>query len=151
MENPQSLRSGGQGDLTTKQNIHTAKAIMRFNPMEDGFGITHQPTLGSEVSYTKGTYKRDKDYYRYRFIGTADNIQWIGSADHITRFQSGTHSADYTSYAIFLDDNLQYGKLNLRPGIRLDRDDFVNRTNIAPRITGTYDVFGNNETLLIAG
>ncbi len=101
MENPQSLRSGGQGDLTTKQNIHTAKAIMRFNPMEDGFGITHQPTLGSEVSYTKGTYKRDKDYYRYRFIGTADNIQWIGSADHITRFQSGTHSADYTSYAIF--------------------------------------------------
>ncbi|MDF4405650.1 hypothetical protein P3471_24215, partial [Vibrio parahaemolyticus] len=51
-KNPQSLRSGGQGDLTTKQNIHTAKAVMRFNPIEDGFGITHQPTLGSEVSYT---------------------------------------------------------------------------------------------------
>ncbi|CAG9410359.1 TPA: secretin and TonB N-terminal domain-containing protein [Providencia alcalifaciens] len=150
-KNPQSLRSGGQGDLTTEQRVHSAKAVMRLNTMTDGLGITHQPTLGSEVAYTKGTYKRDKDYYRYRFIGIADYMEYIGSAQNITRFQAGTHSADYTNYAIFLDDNLQYGQLTLRPGLRLDRDDFVNRTNVAPRLSGTYDLFGDNQTLLIAG
>lgn len=120
--------------------------------MEDGLGITHKPTIGSELSYTKGTYKRDSDFYRYNYSGVIDkNDYWNGQLTNVTRFQAGKHSADYTNYALFLDDNLQYGKLTLRPGIRLDRDDFVSRTNIAPRLSGSYDIFGDNSTLLIAG
>ena len=33
----------------------------------------------------------------------------------------------HTNYAIYVDDNLQYKRLTLRPGIRLDRDDFVQK------------------------
>ncbi|WP_318837227.1 MULTISPECIES: secretin and TonB N-terminal domain-containing protein [unclassified Providencia] len=151
-DNRKYLRSGGQGDLISEQNSQTAKAVMRFTSMEDGLGITHKPTIGSELSYTKGTYKRDSDFYRYNYSGVIDkNDYWNGQLTNITRFQAGKHSADYTNYALFLDDNLQYGKLTLRPGIRLDRDDFVSRTNIAPRFSGSYDIFGDNSTLLIAG
>ncbi|MEW2741488.1 secretin and TonB N-terminal domain-containing protein [Providencia sp. PROV130] len=151
-DNRKYLRSGGQGDLISEQNSQTAKAVMRFTSMEDGLGITHKPTIGSELSYTKGTYKRDSDFYRYNYSGVIDkNDYWNGQLANVTRFQAGKHSADYTNYALFLDDNLQYGKLTLRPGIRLDRDDFVSRTNIAPRLSGSYDIFGDNSTLLIAG
>ncbi|EJD6047706.1 secretin and TonB N-terminal domain-containing protein [Providencia rettgeri] len=151
-DNRKYLRSGGQGDLISEQNSQTAKAVMRFTSMEDGLGITHKPTIGSELSYTKGTYKRDSDFYRYNYSGVIDkNDYWNGQLTNVTRFQAGKHSADYTNYALFLDDNLQYGKLTLRPGIRLDRDDFVSRTNIAPRLSGSYDIFGDNSTLLIAG
>ncbi|EFE53011.1 TonB-dependent receptor plug domain protein [Providencia rettgeri DSM 1131] len=151
-DNRKYLRSGGQGDLISEQNSQTAKAVMRFTSMEDGLGITHKPTIGSELSYTKGTYKRDSNFYRYNYSGVIDkNDYWNGQLTNITRFQAGKHSADYTNYALFLDDNLQYGKLTLRPGIRLDRDDFVSRTNIAPRFSGSYDIFGDNSTLLIAG
>lgn len=151
-DNRKYLRSGGQGDLISEQNSQTAKAVMRFTSMEDELGITHKPTIGSELSYTKGTYKRDSDFYRYNYSGVIDkNDYWNGQLTNVTRFQAGKHSADYTNYALFLDDNLQYGKLTLRPGIRLDRDDFVSRTNIAPRLSGSYDIFGDNSTLLIAG
>ncbi|MDD9341091.1 MAG: TonB-dependent receptor plug domain-containing protein [Providencia heimbachae] len=144
--------SGGLGDLESKQKNHGLKTVMRFNAQEDGLGLTHMPTLGAEVNYTKGTYVRDNDYFRYTYSGDIDeNEIYTGHLSNITRFQKGSYSADYTNYALFLDDSIQYGKLILRPGVRLDRDDFVNRTNIAPRLSGTYDVFGDSKTQIIAG
>ncbi|QCJ68934.1 TonB-dependent receptor [Providencia heimbachae] len=144
--------SGGLGDLESKQKNHGLKTVMRFNAQEDGLGLTHTPTLGAEVNYTKGTYVRDNDYFRYTYSGDIDeNEIYTGHLSNITRFQKGSYSADYTNYALFLDDSIQYGKLILRPGVRLDRDDFVNRTNIAPRLSGTYDVFGDSKTQIIAG
>lgn len=144
--------SGGLGDLESKQKNHGLKTVMRFNTQEDGLGLTHTPTLGAEVNYTKGTYVRDNDYFRYTYSGDIDeNEIYTGHLSNITRFQKGSYSADYTNYALFLDDSIQYGKLILRPGVRLDRDDFVNRTNIAPRLSGTYDVFGDSKTQIIAG
>ncbi|MGJ3355492.1 secretin and TonB N-terminal domain-containing protein [Providencia sp. Je.9.19] len=143
--------SGGLGDLESKQKTHGLKTVMRFNSLEDGLGLTHQPTMGAEVNYTKGTYVRDQDYLRYTYSGNLIKDDYSGSLTNINRFQKGSYSADYTNYAIFLDDSIQYGKLTLRPGIRLDRDDFVNRTNIAPRLSGVYDVFGDSKTQIIAG
>lgn len=143
--------SGGLGDLESKQNTQSLKTVMRFNPQEDSLGFTHQPTAGAEVNYTKGTYVRDHDYFQYTYSGNLMGDDYSGTLTNISRFKKGSYSADYTNYAIFLDDNIQYGKLTLRPGVRLDRDDFVNRTNVAPRISGTYDLFGDKKTLLIAG
>lgn len=143
--------SGGLGDLESKQNTHSLKTVMRFNPQEDNLGLTHQPTAGAEINYTKGTYVRDHDYFQYTYSGNLMGDDYSGSLTNISRFKKGSYSADYTNYAIFLDDNIQFGKLTLRPGVRLDRDDFVNRTNVAPRLSGTYDLFGDKKTLLIAG
>lgn len=144
--------SGGLGDLESKQKTHGLKTVMRFDPKEDALGLTHTSTLGTEANYTKGTYVRDRDYFRYTYTGEIglDNM-YSGYLSNITRFRQGSYSADYTNYAIFLDDSIQYGKLTLRPGVRLDRDDFVNRTNIAPRLSGIYDVFGDGKTQIIAG
>ncbi|MBS0849417.1 TonB-dependent receptor [Citrobacter sp. JGM124] len=151
--NTLELNSGGLGDLVTRQKNNSLKTVMRFDSMEDGSGLTHSPTLGGELAYTKGTFKRDEDYYRYTYQGTIDKKTdiYYGSLDYITRFRSGEYSADYTSYALFLDDNIEFGKLTLRPGVRLDRDDFVNQTNVAPRLSGVYDVFGDSHTQIIAG
>ncbi|MTC61287.1 TonB-dependent receptor plug domain-containing protein [Providencia rustigianii] len=144
--------SGGLGDLISQQRSQSAKAVMRFNPLEDGLGATHKPTVGTEISYTKGIYKRDKDYIQYTFTGNVDKDDMFnGMLWNAARFKAGKYTADYTNYALFLDDTIEYGRLTLRPGIRLDRDDFVSRTNIAPRLTGTYDVFGNGKTQIIAG
>ena len=149
------INSGGLGDLVSQQKNNNLKTVMRFDSVEDGLGLTHSPTLGGELAYTKGTYKRDQDYYRYTYQGQFEQIGDIrsfeGSLNHITRFQAGSYSANYTSYALFLDDNIEYGKLTLRPGVRLDRDDFVNQTNVAPRLSGVYDLFGDGSTQIIGG
>ncbi|MCG9535125.1 TonB-dependent receptor [Providencia huaxiensis] len=146
------LNSGGLGDLESKQNTHSLKTVMRFNEQEDSLGLSHKPTMGAEVNYTKGTYVRDNDYLRYTYAGMVDSDDnYNGYLHNITRFKAGSYSADYTNYALFLDDTIQVGKVTLRPGIRLDRDDLVGRNNIAPRLSGTYDVFGDGATQFIAG
>lgn len=149
-KNPQQISSGGQGDLKSKQETYNAKSIMRFNPVEWG-AVSHQPTTGFEISRTKGSYIRDKTYYNYTYTGSTWDDQWMGSLEQTTRFLAGTHDASYTNYSIYLDDNIQYKRLTLRPGIRLDRDDFVQKNNIAPRLSGTYDIWGTGNTLIIGG
>ena len=56
------------------------------------------------------------------------------------RFLAGTHNASYTNYSFFIDDNIQYKRLTLRPGVRLDRDDFVQKTT--PTCLSATTIFG---------
>ncbi|CAM3596268.1 MULTISPECIES: TonB-dependent receptor [Yersinia] len=142
--------NGGQGDLITRQNSATAKGVLRFNQFET-LGMFHSPNVGFEVNKTEARYQRDRDYYRYRFYGSPDWLTSDTQPSNITRFRAGTYKADYTSYALFLDDSMQYGRLTVRPGVRVDRDDFVGQTNIAPRLSSSLDIFGTGNTVLIAG
>ncbi|HDL6852467.1 TPA: TonB-dependent receptor [Yersinia enterocolitica] len=148
--NPQFYNNGGQGDLTTRQNSASAKGVLRFNEF-NALGLQHSPNLGFELNKTTARYIRDRDYYRYKFSAAADDIASLTEASYITRFRAGNYEAGYTNYALFLDDSMQYSRLTVRPGVRLDRDDFVQKTNIAPRLSSSLDLFGTGNTVLIAG
>lgn len=144
-----TYNSGGVGDLKTTQKNTNFKTKLQFRPIQ--FGATlHEPKVGFEYSKTKGIYERDKDYYRYNFyyfnMQPYMNDYWSTSV-----FEAGHHSASYTNYAAYLDDTIKYQRLTIRPGIRLDYDDFVKEANFAPRITTSYDLLGNGQTNIIAG
>ncbi|MCS4308764.1 hypothetical protein M2404_003126 [Rheinheimera pacifica] len=53
--------------------------------------------------------------------------------------------------ALYLTDQLAIGKLTLNLGLRYNTDNFFKNHNIAPRISGGYDVFGDSDTLLTFG
>lgn len=141
--------SGGIGDLKTTQKSTNLKTKLQFHPMQIG-AIIHEPKVGIEYSRTKGIYQRDKDYYRYNFylldMKPFMNDYWSSSV-----FEAGRHSASYTNYAAYIDDTIKYQRLTLRPGLRLDYDDFVKEANFAPRFTASYDLLGNGNTNIIAG
>lgn len=147
---PTSYNSGGQGDLESKQGTYSGKAIMRFHAFNLG-ATSHQPTMGLEYAHTKGEYIRDKAYYSYFYSGMTMGDQWNGALSQSTRYQEGKHSATYSNIAAYIDDNIQYKRLTLRPGVRFERDDFVRRLNISPRLSATYDLWGTGDTLLIGG
>lgn len=144
-----SYNSGGIGNLKTTQKSTNLKTKLQFRPIQLS-GTIHEPKLGLEYSKTKGIYQRDKDYYRYNFyylnMGPWMNDYWSTSV-----FEAGRHSASYTNYAAYVDDTIKYHRLTLRPGIRMDYDDFVKEANFAPRITASYDVLGDGKTNIIAG
>lgn len=144
-----SYNSGGIGDLKTTQKSTNLKTKLQFRPIQLS-GTIHEPKLGLEYNKTKGIYQRDKDYYRYNFyylnMGPWMNDYWSTSV-----FEAGRHSASYTNYAAYVDDTIKYHRLTLRPGIRMDYDDFVKEANFAPRITASYDVLGDGKTNIIAG
>ncbi len=74
--------------------------------------------------------------------------QWAG-----TRMEYGAGKLELTEhkYALYITDNIQFGKLGLRPGLRLEGDDYMEKKNLAPRFAGDYDVFSDRSTVLVFG
>jgi hypothetical protein len=51
----------------------------------------------------------------------------------------------------YLTDTIEVGNFNLNLGVRVDYDDFLKNVNIAPRLSGGYQLFGETDTLLTFG
>ena len=150
------FNSGGSGDLKTQQNNVSFKNKLTFNPIMWGM-VQHAPTLGFEIAQIKARYIRDNNFFRYSYNGFHDDkgniigVMEPGEPSYVTAFENGKHKADYTTNSYFMDDTMEYGKFTLRPGLRIDYDDFIRHANLAPRLVGSYDVQGNGNTLLSAG
>ena len=54
-------------------------------------------------------------------------------------------------WALYLEDDMRYRRLSLRPGIRVDSDNYMDQTTISPRFAAELDVLGNGSTLVTAG
>lgn len=145
-DNNFEVKSGGMGDLRTKQKNTNLKGKFTFTPF-NWFDIMHQPKTGFEYTKTKASYIRNRDYFRYNYLDY--NGMWGGWM--INAFKKGKYDADYQNYTLYADDTMTYHRLTIQPGIRVDYDDFIKNYNIAPRVSATYDVFGTKQTNLIAG
>lgn len=66
-------------------------------------------------------------------------------------YKAGVIELDQTSYALWLQDEIQIGRLNLRPGLRLDGDDYMDKKTLAPRLAASYDLLGDGRTVFSAG
>lgn len=148
--NPVQYHSGGVGNLTTKQNNWGFKSKLEFMPI-NWLNVTHEPSMGFELTKTKARYIRNEDFYRYTYTGTWDSLPWLSFADHASVFQAGRYQASYDNYTLFADDTMQYGRLTVRPGIRIDYDSFIKDANLAPRLVTSFDAFGNGNTVLTTG
>ncbi|WP_171257551.1 TonB-dependent receptor [Acinetobacter qingfengensis] len=77
-----------------------------------------------------------------------DGEQYVGSR---FLYPAKTINDDYTNYAIYLQDSMTWGRLELTPGVRVSMDDFLGNLNIAPRFAISYDVFGDRSSRIFAG
>ncbi|CZE49885.1 TonB-dependent receptor plug domain-containing protein [Campylobacter geochelonis] len=67
--------------------------------------------------------------------------------DQATRYKGKTKK-NITSYGIYAQDKVKFKNLTARFGLRMDKDTFFNNTNIAPRLSLTYDIFDDETSLL---
>jgi hypothetical protein len=51
----------------------------------------------------------------------------------------------------YTQNSFELGSLNVRSGLRFDHNDFLERWNVSPRFHFGYDLFDDNETMLIMG
>lgn len=57
----------------------------------------------------------------------------------------------YNDYAFYLQDSVNIQRLELTPGVRVQYDDFLKNTTVAPRFAASLDVFGDKRTRLFGG
>ena len=66
-------------------------------------------------------------------------------------YSAGYFEVKLKEWSVFAEDDIRWGRWSFRPGIRIDGDDLMDKTTIAPRFAMSWDVLGNQDTLLTGG
>ncbi|RJL51336.1 TonB-dependent receptor plug domain-containing protein [Pectobacterium carotovorum] len=157
-------RIGGYGTFSTEKKTTTLKQDYELNPAFL-LGMTHQVDFGWQADFASAQYRRFQDAYTATVASNATYInpgvvclpgdsqcipgeQFAGTR---TLYPARSVQASYNSYAVYLQDSMSYGRLEVTPGVRVSYDDFLENLNFAPRFSASYDVFGDRSTRLFGG
>ncbi len=167
ISNTSRSAEGSFGDIeqTQRSAIYSLKAD--WLPKEL-FGMEHRFTTGLELSTQQALWERPQEASATTGF-TRDNgtscagisgscsvgrllngasRQWSSTR---TVYAAGDVEASENKYALFAQDEMVLGRLTLRPGLRLEGEDYMDQKTLAPRFTVRYDLFGDGNTLLTAG
>jgi len=159
-------KEGGYGDLYRENvgiEIHPS-ITTRF----DTESTTHITTLGIQYSWDQARQERPDDVFTYynsydpindpSDSTTIDcSLDPVGCIEGEQQFRSrwiypaASTVVDVNQVATYLEYELEWWRLNLRPGLRYSTDDLQDNSNLAPRMAASFDLFGDGETLLIGG
>jgi len=156
---------GAGGDLEQKQKTYSWNLDFEFKPFDIG-KTRHQINSGLVLSRTSamyaspdkainaGVYSLDGSKCKDGDPTCSQDDSFNGNGQYIG-YQiisgPGKSEVDVTSFGFYVEDNIEVGKWKIRPGVRVDGDDWMKKITVAPRFTVTYDLFGNGNTLISAG
>ena len=152
---------GGYGTYATEKRTTTLKQDYELNPFSLA-GIQHQVDLGWAVDIYSARYKRFSDVHANRGSATIDTSVVCVQNDpycidgeqyfkSLTLYPAREVTGNYTNYALYLQDSMVFGNLEVTPGVRAQYDDFLQNLTLAPRFASSYDVFGDRTTRIFGG
>ncbi|QFT10118.1 TonB-dependent siderophore receptor [Vibrio sp. THAF190c] len=126
---------GGYGDSDmTQQNINLMLAY-DFDRVKLG-STSHVVSMGADYRKTDYKFNRDSDVT----INTTMTWGGVEFAKTVDTLNAGSVDTDHQDYAAYIEDQIKIGNLKLRPGVRIDRDDFLENTNVAYRFASSLQV-----------
>lgn len=138
------------GDYDQDQQTLNLKSVLDLQTVTVG-KTSHSFKTGVDVAYTRA-HSESEGYTSYSSAkasstvtgqiadGVVANEQYLSTKIVAPQYD---RSVDYTTAAFFIEDNLNYERLNLRPGLRLSYDSITGDVNWAPRLAGTVDVLND--------
>lgn len=162
--------TGGYGKNRTQKDIYTLK--QKFKTTEFDVGETqHTLNFGWQVEIATAKYQRENDAVSYLYdneyvvprstprlsYGLRDcqgatncfsHLQYARSK--IVYPQKQTRVTD-DFYSAYIEDSIQWKKLNVLVGVRADYNRFLEKLNLSPRLSGAYDIWGDSSTRIFAG
>ncbi|TCP95735.1 TonB-dependent receptor-like protein [Cricetibacter osteomyelitidis] len=137
---------GGMGNSTlTQQNVHSSIEYA-MNPFNWG-NVEHSISLGGIYQSTQYKFHREQDATAQ--VCTDLSIYGSGVICDDNAVKKGTVKAKYQNVALYVEDLIKVANFEFRPGIRLERDDYLKNTNIAPRFVARWKPW--EDTGLTAG
>ncbi|OZN24730.1 TonB-dependent receptor [Actinobacillus seminis] len=124
-----SYEKGGYGNSKlTQDNLHFSTEYA-FNPF-DFAGANHSLSVGGIYQASQYRFSRPQD--------VSGNINMVTGDEEPMKIPSlnaskGNVTTRYQNVALYVEDLIQIGRWNFRPGLRVERDDYLKNTNISPR------------------
>lgn len=152
---------GSLGSLEATQQGFELKGDVRSRILASG-PVTHRLNAGVDFEQVTGQLQRREptNFYFNPLVTSASFVCPAGSEACIDGEQylrsrqlyaPGRVRATVNLLDGYLEDRLTWGRLEVRPGVRVSYDDFMENTNWAPRLAASLDLAGNRDTLLIGG
>lgn len=151
---------GGYGTVITGQKGMTLKQDWELNAFST-WGLQHRVDVGYGAELTSAHYKRNAVSYNHinsnassTVVCAIGDIACIDGEQYLARrnvYAPSNVSVSTNTYEAYLQDTIRFKRLTAVPGIRLDYDDYMKNTNIAPRFSTSYDLWGDRSTELFGG
>lgn len=151
---------GFWGDLDKTQETVELKTDWGVRPLSTG-GAHHKLNTGIYYQHIKGTFDRKETSYYYYSSKLDPAVSCEGNATDCVEgeqyfykryvYPKNSSSASVNQVSYYLEDILTFKRLELRPGARVSYNDFMDNVNVAPRMAAAYDLFGNRNSILLAG
>ncbi len=72
-------------------------------------------------------------------------------ANRVSLFKAGRIDVEQNAWTLWAEDDMRFDRVRLRPGIRIDGDDYTDQTTVAPRLAFEYDFAEDGSSRMIAG
>ena len=150
---------GGYGTIEKSQDSVELGVDLEVRPLRTG-PLVHEFGGGLSYEWFQGSYDRQDTSYIFSTSKLAsgvdcssDPLGCLDSEFFYRRMVYDAHSSNARLglYSAYLEDQIKWWRLSLRPGLRFSYDDFMHNDNWAPRLATNWDLFGNGKTLLIGG
>ncbi len=122
---------------------------------------THEFSYGLSYKYTQGRHNRKEEAILYNEVAESVDTNCDGDTgtcvDGEQYFSGRTITpasnvfALVNEYVVYAQDSWKFYRFNLRIGLRVTYDDFMDNVNFAPRTELKYDIFNDNSTVITAG
>ena len=139
---------GAFGD--SEMDNRVADAGLDFSSRDWALGKTGNLRFETGVNYNYTT----TEIWNEAVTTTQEAINtWGGGNGALTEMELPEHEQtnSLARAGAYLQGDLQWRNLNLRPGFRLDYDNFTDHADIAPRVRAEYDLFGSGAARLVGG
>ncbi|EGT75430.1 TonB-dependent receptor plug domain-containing protein [Haemophilus haemolyticus] len=138
-----NFEKGGHGNSRlTQDNLHFSTEYVM-----DPFYLAsteHSISIGGIYQATKYQFYRPQDVHSKIILSTLQSDGTMDSSDPIESTTSkGRVKTSYQNIAIYAEDLIKWRKFEFRPGIRIERDDYLKNNNIAPRFVARYRLWDN--------
>ncbi|WP_342119962.1 TonB-dependent receptor plug domain-containing protein [Haemophilus influenzae] len=133
-----NFEKGGYGNSRlTQDNLHFSTEYV-MEPFNLG-STEHSISIGSIYQATKYQFYRPQDVHSKIILSTLKNDRTIDRLPPIESTTSkGRVKTTYQNIVAYAEDLIKWNKFELRPGIRIERDDYLKNNNIAPRFVARY-------------
>lgn len=133
-----NFEKGGYGNShLTQDNLHFSTEYVM-----DPFYLAsteHSISIGGIYQATKYQFYRPQDVHqKVTLIMLDKDGNPIETPLSNSTTSKGRVKTTYQNIAIYAEDLIKWRKFELRPGIRIERDDYLKNNNIAPRFVARY-------------
>lgn len=155
-----SAAEGGYGTYKTEKTSYTLSQDFDWKSFDWG-NVEHKLSFGWNYEYAKAKYQRKNNVYNYTTqrqgyenIPGSDCLYCIPNDQWFTQrifYPARKVSVNDSSFSAYIQDEINWKRLNAALGLRFDRNKLLGNNNIAPRLSLSYDVFGDQSTRIFAG